>query len=159
MRPVEAALRAVGSDPDDRAAARFALRLDVEGYAESGATKARIYNISETGLLLETDANLSVGEAIYVDLPEAAATAAVVVWNDRQFFGCEFRQDLSSGAVSAALLKSPYDPLPLPEFPLSAVDQLADDEEQTARAAIVLAVSLTLSLAALGILVAALTRL
>lgn len=156
MKPIEAALRVVGSNVDDRGSARFSLYLEVEGHAESGATKARIYNMSKTGLLLQTSANLSLGDSIYVDLPEADTSGAVVVWRDRQFFGCEFRSGLSSGAVSAALIKSQHEPPPSREFAPSEANQLDDDEEQSAPAVTVLAVSLIISLAALAILAAAL---
>jgi hypothetical protein len=77
---------------------------------ESGASPALVYNLSERGLLLETRAQLRRGDLLVVDLPEAGATPAQVIWARQGFAGCEFERPLSSAAVSAALLRS--DPKP-----------------------------------------------
>jgi hypothetical protein len=159
MKPMEAALREVGPSADNRAVSRFSLHLEVEGLAEKGATRVCIHDISQTGMLLQTAATLSVGDCICVDLPEAGVTDAVVIWSEHDFFGCEFRQGLASGAISAALLRSAHEPLQFPKSPLTAADQLAYDEAQSGPAVIVLAVSLIISVAAIGILVAALVGL
>jgi hypothetical protein len=74
----------------------------------SGApgNNALIYNLSERGLLLESAAAVSVGDVLVVDMPEAGAVSAEVVWVREAFAGCEFDRPLSNAAVSAALLRS-----------------------------------------------------
>lgn len=94
---------------EQRGAARRSLRLEVEGSTVVGQSRAIIRNLSETGLLLESETALAVGEELLVELPQAGAVPARVVWARRPFFGCEFVRPVSRAAVSAALLKSPLD--------------------------------------------------
>lgn len=92
---------------DDRSAVRRTLRLGVSTYTSGDVAMALILNISETGLLIETVVRLAVGETLFVDLPEASASAIRVVWTDNLLAGCEFVDPVSMGAVSAAQLMSP----------------------------------------------------
>ena len=94
---------------DQRGAARRSLRLDVESAAGDRQSRAIVRNLSETGLLLESETALATGEELLVELPQAGAVPARVVWARRPFFGCEFVRPVSRAAVSAALLKSPLD--------------------------------------------------
>ena len=91
---------------DERAAVRRTLRLGVSAYSAGDVAMALILNISEKGLLIETVVKLSVGEMLQVDIPEASACAIRVVWTDNLLAGCEFVDGVSTGAVSAAKLKS-----------------------------------------------------
>src|SRR5687768_9929788 len=75
---------------EQRGAARRSLRLEVEGSTVVGQSRAIIRNLSETGLLLESETALAVGEELLVELPQAGAVPARVVWARRPFFGCEF---------------------------------------------------------------------
>lgn len=68
----------------------------------------RIQNLSRTGLLLETDASFEIGEIFLLDLPEVGATPACVRRRQGQAYGCEFLSPVTEGALSAALLKSPF---------------------------------------------------
>lgn len=118
-------IRAQFEQLDDRAAARRTLRLEVHASSSSpDAPIALIRNLSERGLLLETAAGLVIGETIQVDLPEAGASPARVVWTDGSFFGCEFIRPVSRAAVSAALLLAPVEQLQsvsaLPDVPAYA---------------------------------------
>lgn len=92
---------------DDRAAVRRTLRLGVSTYSSGDVAMAVILNISERGLLIETALALAVGETLLVDIPEASSSAIRVVWTDDLLAGCEFVDPLSTGAVSAAQLRSP----------------------------------------------------
>jgi len=58
-------------------------------------------------VLLETAADLTLGERLYVELPEAGIRAAVVVWIRGHLFGCEFQVPLTKNIVSATLLRAP----------------------------------------------------
>lgn len=66
-----------------------------------------IHDVSATGLLMETAAELDVFDALEIELPEAGFTAAVVVWSSGRFYGCQFKNRISQAAISAALLRSP----------------------------------------------------
>jgi hypothetical protein len=92
---------------DERARARRTLRLQVS-VASEGRSLDRVlaHNISETGLLIETQADLRVGERFAVDLPSGLRSAKVV-WSSDRLFGCRFLEEATSGVVSAALLRAP----------------------------------------------------
>jgi len=75
----------------------------------SEAIKAVIHNLSETGVLLQTTANLTKGELIEVDFPYGGVRTAAVVWSGEQLFGCSFTKDLSPAIVSATVLRAPFE--------------------------------------------------
>jgi hypothetical protein len=58
--------------------------------------------------LIETDAALSVGDSIEVDLPRAGLKSAKVVWIDDRLFGCSFAKEISAATVSAAVLRASF---------------------------------------------------
>ena len=125
MLPLAAELRTDTQDIVGRRAARRTLRLEVGTTSSSQeGTPALIRNLSESGLLLETNARLSPGETVAVDLPEAGVTIAEVIWSDGGFYGCAFIRPVTKAAVSAALLRAPAEldrPLTaLPPLPASA---------------------------------------
>jgi hypothetical protein len=95
---------------DRRDAVRRTLRLQVDQLSVN-AVEAVIRNLSEDGLLLETAADLTLGERLDVVLPGAGIRAAVVVWSRQPFFGCEFKVPVSKAVVSAALLRAPSERL------------------------------------------------
>jgi len=98
-----------------RRSARRKLRLQVHGLTGSSesAKDVLILDISTTGILLQTDASLAVGTAIDLEIPEAVEVRAIVRWVSGELFGCQFNQPISTSAVSAALLRAPYE-LPTP---------------------------------------------
>ena len=146
---------------DERSAARRTLRLEVSTSSSQDATEALIHNLSETGLLLETSAELEVGEALQVELPQAGTTTAIVVWARGSFAGCEFAKRVSKAAVSAALLRAPVQAAPPPAaivrgFSLNSRHRRGspEDLEDVSQAAVI--VSLLVALAAAALLVLAL---
>jgi hypothetical protein len=82
--------------------------LQAEGFVTSGTADVLILDISTTGLLLETAADLTKGETIELDVPEGVGIRAVVKWTSGKLFGCQFREPISNASVSRALLRSPY---------------------------------------------------
>jgi len=87
--------------------ARRTLRLEAHGATAAGeAARVTVHNISTTGLLLESTVPLAVGEPIAIDLPEADATAATVIWASGGYFGCQFDEPVAERALSAAQLRS-----------------------------------------------------
>ena len=89
-----------------RSSARRKLRLELEPQGSAGS-RVMIHDLSEQGMLLETDARLADGETVDLVIPEAGSATATIVWNSGRYFGCRFNNPLSGAAVSAALLRSP----------------------------------------------------
>ncbi|HYX47021.1 MAG TPA: PilZ domain-containing protein [Sphingomicrobium sp.] len=93
-----------------RVALRRTLQLIVRGETPAGdSAQVLIHDISVTGILLETSADLLIGETIEVEVPEGGPTTAIVMWNSGRFFGCQFHGRISPAAVSAAVLRSPFE--------------------------------------------------
>jgi len=89
---------------------RRKLRLEAQGALASGAAdRVLVHNISATGLLVESALALAPGETLTIDLPEAGETQASVVWTSGSFYGCQFEQPISAGALSAAQLRGTAD--------------------------------------------------
>jgi transcriptional regulator with XRE-family HTH domain len=85
---------------------RRTLQLDATGTFAGGTDAVTVHNISATGLLIETETSMAQGEAFVVELPEAGAQLAEVVWADAPMFGCRFAEPLGAAALSAAQLRS-----------------------------------------------------
>ncbi|WP_082660362.1 helix-turn-helix domain-containing protein [Sphingopyxis sp. H050] len=93
-----------------RRSARRNAPLLVRGTTRSGdAIELLIHNISESGVLVESDAPLAIDERIDVELPHAGLVQARLVWKSGQLFGCQFDAPISPAAVSAAQLQSATD--------------------------------------------------
>ena len=112
-----------------RAARRRTLRLTVSGATPAGGSaQVLVHDISVSGLLLETSADLLVGETIEVDVPEGGPTSAIVMWNSGRFFGCQFQGRISPASVSAAVLQSPFETRAGNAAPLSTYQPAPIDE-------------------------------
>jgi hypothetical protein len=84
------------------------LKLRVPSSARPGAeVVVLIHDLSLTGLLIETSADLVIGADFEIELPETGPRKARVVWNNGRHFGCEFDRPISRGGLSAALLRNP----------------------------------------------------
>lgn len=91
---------------DQRGNARRTLRLEALGATARGdSTSVTVHNLSLTGLLLESSADLAVGELIELELPEAGVVEARVAWRDGAFAGCQFTAPIGAAALSAAQLR------------------------------------------------------
>jgi transcriptional regulator with XRE-family HTH domain len=90
-----------------RASARIRLNLDVAASARGEETRALIHDLSSSGVLIETDAALSLGSELIVALPEAGDVPAKVVWQSEKLFGCRFDRALGRAALGAAQLRNP----------------------------------------------------
>ena len=99
-----------GPSDSQRTATRRALRLDTSGFVagagpQAGDANVTIHNISSAGLLIETALDLAEGDELAIDLPEAGAVSASVVWRSERLFGCAFDEALSPAALAAAQLQ------------------------------------------------------
>lgn len=149
MQPLLAEIRVDAPVTDKRGASRRTLRLGVE-ISPAVDVNALVHNLSETGLLLGTSAELAVGDRLEVELPHAGATGATVMWSRGGFAGCEFDSPLSRAAVSAALLKArPAQPeFVAPARPRlwSDLDDARVEADEAAASQPVLIVSMTVAL-------------
>lgn len=84
---------------------RRTLRLEAHGATAAGTATVLVHNISTTGLLLESSAELSFDERIEIELPHAGPTAARVIWTSGRLIGCQFEAPISAAALSAAQLR------------------------------------------------------
>lgn len=94
---------------ESRRAERRTLRLTAVVSASDDWSKVLIHDISETGLMFESSADLATDEIIMVDLPFIGASEARVVRQDDNSYGCEFLSPVSRSTVSAALLQTTTD--------------------------------------------------
>jgi hypothetical protein len=90
-----------------------------------------IHDLSPGGILVETSASLRKGARLEVELPEIGATLAKVVWNSGDYFGCQFDKPIPRAALSAALLRNPFEaaaaPLSVQEIPDQDAADFVDD--------------------------------
>jgi transcriptional regulator with XRE-family HTH domain len=99
---------------DRREAPRRILRLETSGILPGGSrANVTVHNISASGLLIETDIALASGERLTIELPQAGAVEATVVWRSERLHGCAFAVPLGAGALAAAQLQG----LPVGEAP------------------------------------------
>jgi len=89
-----------------------------------------IHDVSPTGLLIETPAQLAVFDDLEIELPEAGFTSALVVWNSGRFYGCQFKARISQAAVSAALLRSPPARADDQELPTPLDSEIEENSEE-----------------------------
>jgi hypothetical protein len=113
---------------DGRSAERRTIWLVASASSPRNSTKVLIHDLSTSGLLIETIAELVVGDKFLVDLPEVGHTEARVVWGRQSYFGCDFQSPIPKHVVSAALLQSTFEqPDPaLEELPVGTNPSSAD---------------------------------
>lgn len=104
---ISAYFQSSAKDSGTSRAKRRKLLLAVRGAHASGSdVSVMVHNISETGLLIECEAALSIDDRIDIDLPHAGTVSATLVWVSGRMFGCQFDSPISPAALSAAQLQS-----------------------------------------------------
>lgn len=94
---------------DRRETPRWNIDLLVTLPPEQGQRHARVRNLSEGGMMLETDADLDVGDVLSVNLDGVLLVDATIVWRQEQGYGCQFLETIPSAVISAAILQAPVD--------------------------------------------------
>ena len=96
--------RIQGSDEgtDRRRAEREPVEVDAR-LRELGSegSEARVLNISATGFMAETDADLSVGARVWLILPGRERANAVVRWIEGHRIGAEFAEPIDTAGLLA----------------------------------------------------------
>lgn len=86
----------------ERREPRLILQLNT-GVGQSGrAFDAEILNLSRDGMLVRTQAELTLEEPIEVVLPQSGAVKATVVWTADGMYGCSFAETISDDELQAA---------------------------------------------------------
>jgi hypothetical protein len=88
-------------------------RISLGSSLEGSGDGVVIHDLSSTGMLIETVAELRVLDKLEIALPEAGTARATVVWSSGRFHGCQFKSPISQAALSASQLRSP--PLTRPD--------------------------------------------
>lgn len=103
---IKAHLESLADHAENRRHSRRALYLETGGQMPDGAqANVTIHNLSVSGMLLETDAELKDAESFSVELPEIGSVSASVVWHSGDLFGCAFDETLNEAALAAASLR------------------------------------------------------
>lgn len=90
-----------------RRSPRHRLCLDAEVQTPAGrAEPVVVHELSRFGCLMESCAPVPVGELLQLRLPPSGSVEARVIWCCGSHMGCAFQRELSSAALSAALLKA-----------------------------------------------------
>lgn len=85
-------------------------KLSLEGATASFKGEGEavyVTNLSKTGMLLETNAPLSIGEPLQVLLPEGETCSASIIWANETIYACEFERSLAIAAIRKVQLQSP----------------------------------------------------
>ena len=95
-------MREGDADKANRRQPRLMLQLNT-GVGQAGrAFDAEILNLSNSGMLVKTGAQLSIDDPIEVVLPQSGAVGAKVVWFADGLYGCSFLKPISDDELQAA---------------------------------------------------------
>lgn len=112
MLPHTAFISSSADAPERRSSARRVIRLGFDISETPGSQPLLIIDLSRTGILLRTNADLKVGEKIRVILPESGTVEAEIVRHSGNEFGARFAAPIRNSTVSAVVLASPFETSP-----------------------------------------------
>lgn len=93
---------------EDRGSARYRLHLPITTeHAETGTVSAIVRDLSNTGMLLATSAELPLGSQLLVEFPAVGTVLAEIVRRQDGLYGCEFRSHVPDSAVLETIRRSP----------------------------------------------------
>lgn len=78
-------------------------------------------DVSRSGMLLETSAELQLGHAFEIEIIGIGPVAGTIAWRAGQCFGAIFDTPISESAVRNIILTAPAEPGPLDEAELDAI--------------------------------------
>lgn len=113
MLPKVAQISSPASFFERRSTQRRIITLGFDTNETLRTTRILILNLSTTGLLLQTSADLKVGEQLEIEMPQAGLVNAKITRRTDDHFGAVFDAPITQVAVSAVLLASPARPIPL----------------------------------------------
>jgi len=138
------------------------LKLSLGAVLPSTGEEVVIHDLSATGILIQTSAMLKAADKLEVELPDVGATVAKVVWSSGDYFGCQFETPIAKAALSAALLRNPFEPVaepsPAADVPNEESEDAAEFKDDRAPFAVRMRVILGTSLALWTLILWAISR-
>ena len=107
MLPKVAQISSPVASADRRSAERRVITFGFDTGGARSDARIVILNLSRTGLLMQTAAQLEVGETFQIEIPEAGLVDAKIMRRNGDQFGAMFDNPISQAALSAVLLASP----------------------------------------------------
>ncbi len=106
--PINAAIVREDAETGQRRDERIQVLFELPGSgAPEDGIRAIVHNLSVSGLLLETEFALVLGQTFRVTLPEAGNVSATVVWQSEAYVGCSFDRPLTAAELAAVQLHFP----------------------------------------------------
>jgi len=127
---IHARIRARSAEAERRWQTRRDVTIATSAHARESGYDALIRNLSENGLLVETDAPLGVRDSFVVTLPDHGDCEAEVVWVKGALKGCRFHLPVPKCVVSALVLRSPLGDAPHMFEELRSVRMAMAEEEE-----------------------------
>lgn len=121
MLPKIAQISSPGVSAERRSADRRVITFGFDTYDTQSEARIVILNLSRTGLLLQTAAQLEVGERLQIEIPQAGMVDAKIVRRSGDQFAAMFDSPITQAALSAVLLASPATPPSLDQEEVRAV--------------------------------------
>lgn len=106
---IPAKLMTAAAGTDRRIKPRHLLLIEVAISVGQQGTDALVHDLSTTGLRIETDDPLDVGEQLTIELMGGTTIEATVVWSSDRSYGCRFASSVPQGVIGAILLQAPID--------------------------------------------------
>ena len=121
MLPKIAQISSPSDSAERRGAERRVISFGFNAYDSQSNARIVSLNLSRTGMLLQTVAQLEVGEKVQIDSPEAGLVEAKIMRRNGDQFGAMFDSPITQAALSAVLLASPATPPSLDEEEIKTV--------------------------------------
>ena len=120
-RPATSFLRAAPLSSERRSSQRFCTLVRVAKVVREGDMGLwRVRNISDTGLMLMSKADVTPGEPLSIFLSDTIVLSARVLWCDGNFCGVKFNRPINSTAILKHLADEQRDPAHRPpRLPIS----------------------------------------
>lgn len=120
---IPAKLVTESAGPERRINRRHVLLIEVAISVAEQGSDASVHDLSTTGLRIETDDPLEVGEQLTIELLGETTVEATVVWNSDRSYGCRFVSPVPQGVIGAIVLQAPIDmPSSMPTRSIEEVD-------------------------------------
>lgn len=119
MLPKIAQISRPEPNAERRSASRRVITFGFDARETRGSSRILILDLSRNGMLVQTAADLAVGDQIQIEIPEAGLVDAQIIRRADDRFGAMFDMPITQGAVSAVLLASPAEPGPLDQEDVS----------------------------------------
>lgn len=92
---------------DLRGGARRRVLVNVNLAIDASSARVLVHDLSTTGLRMQTETALSIGDVVSIEFPDIPPIDAHIVHGAHGIYGCEFVTPISQAVLSAAVLKSP----------------------------------------------------